>query len=72
MHTWLLRHRARLRLIYGLSAPTPPEREAREESAPTEKREVKRLRGSKHRQAAGTVLRRRTYVLLAPMPRKSA
>jgi hypothetical protein len=82
MHTWLLRHRARLRLIYGLPAATKPAAEApvdehQAEQEPPQpraegKRSFQRLRRAKHRPAPGTLQRKRSYVLLAPMPRKSA
>jgi hypothetical protein len=77
MHTWLLRHRARLRLIYGLSAPPASAPEVREEEPQREpagepRQRVRRLRGAKRRPAPGTLQRRSSYVLLAPMPRKSA
>ncbi len=57
MHSWVFRHRQRLRLIYG-PAPLPAL------PAPVE--------GARHKRAAaqnaGQVLRRLRYVILIPMP----
>lgn len=57
MHSWVFRHRQRLRLIYG-PAP-PPALPARVERPPDERPAS---------DDAGQVLRRSRYVILMPMP----
>ena len=55
MHSWVFRHRDRLRVIYGRVEPTPQTEQAR----PTKT------------QDAGRVIRRRAWVVVQPMPRRA-
>jgi hypothetical protein len=57
MHSWVFRHRQRLRLIYG---PAPPP------ALPAQVEHAERERPASDN--AGQVLRRSRYVILIPMP----
>jgi hypothetical protein len=82
MHSWVFRHRARLRVIYGLGpAPALPSVEAPAEQpaepAPEplaedaeEHSSSRKMRTRKHRLTPGTLARRGRWVLFAPMPRR--
>ncbi len=59
MHSWVFRNRARLRLVYGGPRPQPLTALAAPVLLP--------LRG-----AEGRILRRKHYVLLMPVRRRSA
>ena len=61
MHSWVFRNRARLRLVYGGHRPQPLPLPAL--TAPLQQR----LQGTE-----GRILRRKHYVLLMPVRRRSA
>jgi len=68
MYSWLYRNRARLGVIYGMSSPAPLALEASPGAGS--------LEGCRAPAGlppgAGSVLRRQRYVLLKPMPRRTA
>lgn len=77
MHSWLFRHRARLRVLYGLAPQAelarPVEERAapaREDAAPATSAGPRRMRTRKNRLSPGTLARRGRWVLFAPMPRR--
>ncbi len=78
MHAWIFRHRKRLSAVFGMVTgeaalpEDPPRRDAR--SAGDAAPDVDAADGAVNRLGIppGTVARRERYVVLAPMPRRSA
>lgn len=66
MRSWVFRHRARLRVIYGLPLPLPEDRPAPEEVRETAPR-VKPKKVRRSGLEPGMVARRGRYVVIAPM-----
>jgi hypothetical protein len=67
MHSWVFRHRARLRVIYGVAAERPAE------PAPRPARRLKPGHGAARgvKTAPGTIRRGATGVTLRPMRRRA-
>ncbi|MDP6540850.1 MAG: hypothetical protein QF903_03850 [Planctomycetota bacterium] len=61
MHSWVFRHRVRLRVVFGTVRPDPATA-----AGPGSFRPPKAPPGG---EAPGTVLRRARYTLIYPMPR---
>ncbi|MCB9913521.1 MAG: hypothetical protein H6828_00060 [Planctomycetes bacterium] len=76
MHSWVFRHRARLRLLYGLGPEprrtAPVEREEREARAEPRRAAAgaRRMRSRKRRRTPGTLSRQGGWVLVTPMARR--
>ena len=72
MHSWLFRHRARLRVLYGLAPADPVEApaEARVSEPAPAPEGTRRLRTRRNRLVPGTLARRGRWVLVSPMPRR--
>jgi|LWDU01.1.fsa_nt_gi hypothetical protein len=66
MYSWIFRHRARLRALYG---PAQQHLEPVGKSAEMED-DAESEKPGKPRLAPGTVVRRDRWVLVAPMPRR--
>ena len=72
MHSWVFRHRERLRVVFGLPAPevaAPESEPVAAQAGEPEKSSRRENSGARPRYAPGTLHRTTRYVVLSPMPR---